>query len=494
LTLVVALERPFPATLTVGRATALHCAGVCFHPEQPIEALAIVVDGVPHLAAAFGMPRPDLATQDGGATAQRRRHSGFWGTVPVPARQRPGTLVVQLTARLADGSHCSGELGRLEISDGERSTPLAPRPGRDGGELIAVCMATFEPDPALFKAQLQSLRGQTDERWVCVISDDCSAPEQYERILEAIGPDARFAISRSERRLGFYRNFERALELAPADAGLVALCDQDDRWHPNKLRTLRAELGDANLVYSDQRLVDAHGNLLRDTLWQGRRNNHTDLASMLVANTITGAATLFTRELMELALPFPDTPGFQFHDHWIAVLALAAGEVAYVDRPLYDYVQHASAVFGDVTHGSRPPARSRIGSLLAVLKGPWPRTNWRAAYFYGYLSREAQAQVLLARLAGRLSPGKRRILERFVACDRSPLALSWLAARALRSRIGETETLGSELELAQGVLWKQLAVARSRRPGALGGPFTDARIPAPWEFSQRRLRRWRAQV
>ena len=77
---------------------------------------------------------------------------------------------------------------------------------------------------------------------------------------------------------------------------------------------LRAALGGAMLVYSDQRLVDADGRVLRDTLWEGRRNNHTDLASLLVANTITGAAMLFRREVAELALPFPDAPGVQFHD------------------------------------------------------------------------------------------------------------------------------------------------------------------------------------
>ena len=114
--------------------------------------------------------------------------------------------------------------------------------------------------------------------------------------------------------------------MAPAEAELLALCDQDDRWYPEKLATLRARLGDAQLVYSDQRLVDARGQVLRDTLWRGRRNNHTDLASLLIANTITGAATLFRREVADLALPFPDTPGLQFHDHWLALVALAPGE------------------------------------------------------------------------------------------------------------------------------------------------------------------------
>jgi hypothetical protein len=494
LTLIAALERPLPPALPFGKATALFCVGVCFDSQQPISELSIVVDGQPHAPSAFAMPRPDLvATEGEEATAELRRSSGFWGTVPVPARDRPGALVLEACARLADGSRSRAELGRVEFTEERRPTPLAPIPAHEDGELIAVCMATFEPDMALFEVQLESLRAQDDQRWVCVISDDCSRPEHFERILAAIGSDKRFAVSRSEERLGFYRNFERALGLAPTQAGLLALCDQDDRWHPDKLQTLRAALGQATLVYSDQRIVDAGGQVLRGTLWRGRRNNHDDLAAMLVANTITGAATLFTRALLELALPFPDTPGFQFHDHWLALAALAAGDVAYVDRPLYDYVQHPGAVFGDVTHGTSSGAGTLRGRMQSRLRLR-PRTNWRAAYFYGYLARETQAQVLLVRLAGRLSPRKHSALARFVACDARPAALVWLAARALRPLVGRSETLGSELELAEGVLWKMLAVARARRGAGPEGPFTDASIPPPQEFSQRRLRRWRSRL
>src|SRR5258708_13765466 len=104
--------------------------------------------------------------------------------------------------------------------------------------------------------------------------------------------------------------------MAPADAELLALCDQDDRWHPEKRRVRRGALGSAQLVYCDQRLVDAAGNVLRDTMWRGRRNNHTNLASLLIANSVTGAATLFRREVAQLALPFPEPPGLRFHDHW----------------------------------------------------------------------------------------------------------------------------------------------------------------------------------
>lgn len=473
---MLSLERPLPPSVPVGSATAIFCTGLCFDTDRRISRLEIIVDGVRHPASAWGMPRPDLSGSPAG---------GFWATAPVPARGGSGEIVVEVAVRFADGAAAATEVGRIPVLEPSPPPATSARPAQGGGGLIAVCMATFEPDRELLEAQLGSLRAQTDHRWLCLISDDGSSTECFEQILELVAGDARFVVSRSPERQGFYRNFERSLRMAPADAELIALCDQDDRWDPDKLQTLRAALGDATLVYSDLRLVDRDGRVLRDTLWRGRANNHDDLASMLVANTITGAAMLFHRRLLEIALPFPDTPGFQFHDSWLSVAALASGRVAYVERPLYDYVQHLGAVFGDVTHGPRQRRPLWPGS---------PLTRWRAAYFHGYLGRAAQAQVLLARLGERIDEHKRQTLERFVACDGSPSALAWLALRPARLLLGRTETLGSELGLARGVAWKQVAAAIASRSTLVPGRLLDASIPPPDRFSQKRLRRWRARV
>jgi glycosyltransferase involved in cell wall biosynthesis len=469
--LVATLEHPLPAKLPAGTATVVFCCGTCFHPRAAIAELDIVVDGVRHQPTAAGMPRPDRVAVDPAAF-----HSGFWGTVPIPPRQ-PGEVEVALAARLADGTEEVAPLGRMVVVAREPALALE-RPAIPG--LIAVCMATYDPDPALFRAQVESLRAQTDRKWVCVISDDCSSPERFADITAVVGDDERFIVSRSERRLGFYRNFERALGLAPAEAELIALCDQDDRWRPEKLAVLRAALGAAQLVYCDQRLVDPDGRVLRDTMWEGRRNNHTNLASLLIANSITGAAALFRREVAELALPFPETPSLQFHDHWIGLVALATGDVAYVDRPLYDYVQHAGAIFGEVRGGRQ---RRSPGGLLR---------GGRGAYFLGYLPRTVQARMLLVRCAGRLRRGKRRALQRYIASARSPLAFAWLAARPLRALAGRTETLASETELVHGIAWFRAMTILARLVRRPGRVPADASLPDPLSFEQKRLRRWRS--
>ena len=125
MTLVVRLERPLPETLPVGSATAVFCAGACFHPDEAIERLEILVDGTAHRPAAWRMPRPDLAGNGQPDPGGHRYRSGFWGTVPIRARERPGKVALALAAYLASGASLSCSLGEIEV------TPRAPAPQCD---------------------------------------------------------------------------------------------------------------------------------------------------------------------------------------------------------------------------------------------------------------------------------------------------------------------------------------------------------------------------
>jgi glycosyltransferase involved in cell wall biosynthesis len=479
--LVAALEFPL-RPLPVGRPSAIFLYGHCFHRRQPVVGLEVVVDGRGHRPTAWGMPRPDLPSY----------RSAFWATIPIAPARRPGPIEIEVAARLAGGRLARAPVGTLEAVAPSGRSARVELPGGDG--TIAICMATFDPPLELLRIQLSSIRAQTDGRWICLISDDCSSPERFAGIVDAVGDDPRFVVSRSERRIGFYRNFERALGMVPPGIELVALCDQDDRWYPEKLATLRAALGDAQLVYSDMRLVDVAGRVVSESLWEGRRNNHTNLASLLVANTVAGAASLFRREVLERALPFPHGPGWEFHDHWLGLVALAAGRVGYVDRPLYDYVQHAGAILGQVAvDGESRGAASRSRRRRASLRGALGR--WRAAYFRVYLQLQLQAEVLLARTDSRLTARKRRALRLLIAAERSPLAFAWLVLRPLRRWIGRDETLGAEATLARGIVWRWLVAARAARRTRPGRWGADASLP-PFDLKaleQRRMRRWRAR-
>lgn len=327
--------------------------------------------------------------------------------------------------------------------------------------LVAICMATFDPDPPLLERQIASIREQTHERWVCLVSDDGSSPERYEHLRELTAADSRFTLSRGEARRGFYGNFERALRMVPAEAEFVALADQDDRWHPGKLAALLAGIGDAQLAYSDMRIVDEGGRVLSETFWQGRRNNFTNLTSLLLANTVTGAASLFRRELLDLVLPFPEPVGDPFHDQWIAAVALATGRIAYVEEPLYDYVQHGGAARGheaamrEFDAGRLLDARDPRGSLRRVA------ASAERSYEINVRRIALAAREIEARAAGRMAPGKARAVRRVARLDRGLAPAAWLAPRSLRRLAGRNETMGIELSLLAAIGWGRLR----RSPG-----------------------------
>jgi O-antigen biosynthesis protein len=247
--LVVRLDAPLPAQLAVGRGTAVFVSGHCFHRETRIASLALLVDGHEQAPMAWGMPRRDVLLEHGAGY-----RSGFWGM----ARIRGAPVDLGVRATLEGGRELTATFARVPPAE-----PVAPL--SSAAPEVAICMATHDPPPELFRRQIESIRAQTHDDWLCVISDDCSSAERTAALEDVLAGDPRFLLSRFPRRLGFYRNFERALALAPAGARYVAMADQDDAWHPDKLATLLAAIGDARLVYSDARIVTGEGRLVSGT-------------------------------------------------------------------------------------------------------------------------------------------------------------------------------------------------------------------------------------
>jgi glycosyltransferase involved in cell wall biosynthesis len=477
----ISLDLPLPREVRVGRGTALFVVGTCYCPTARIKALELVVDGAGQPVTAHGMPRLDffaelhpdldpLATDgvnaDPASSADphlRSYRSGFWGAVRIPAGSG-GNVRVAVRARLSDGEVAEAEVGTI-VRAGPSAEPLSWRPA-EAPAPVAICMATYNPPPELFHQQIESIRAQTHTNWMCVISDDCSDETAAATIHAEIGEDPRFLVSRAPRRLGFYGNFERALALAPREAAFIAMADQDDRWYPDKLQQLLEAIGEAQLVYSDQRVVARDGQIVSETYWSTRRNNHESLLSLLVANSVTGAASLMRRELLDDVLPFPPAQFAHFHDHWIALMARARGRIEFVSHPLYDYVQHHAASLGHAAANQRRSLRERV----LAQRDPRERVRaWRLHYFVDVARLMTLAAILRMRCGPRLSRRARLDLWRLESADRSVASAALLGARGLRDMLGTSETLGAEWMLFHAFAWRRLLAASVRdRPQRRG--------------------------
>jgi glycosyltransferase involved in cell wall biosynthesis len=461
------LEIAPPARIAVGRGTAFVVGGYCYHRAGPTRELAVGVGGTRQPVERLRLPRDDVYRRlDPGDPASAHAYrSGFVSLVDLAPLASPARLEVELILTLEDGTEASLPAGSIEVEPELRppddiTTPVFP--GR-GGSRVAICMATYEPPADLLRIQLDSLRDQTHGNWVCVISDDCSSDETFSRLRELTDGDDRFAVSRSPERLGFYRNFERALSMAPLAADFVAYCDQDDRWHPNKLERLLGSIGHAELVYSDSRIVSPEGELVKPSYWTERRNNYTNFASLVLANSVTGAASMFRRSVLDDALPFPPRLARAFHDHWVAVVAMARGDLAYVDEPLYDYVQHHDAVIGHSMANKKPrPIRQHLVERLRN-----PTGGSRIVYFYDWHQQLLFAEVVRLRCWDRMTPAKRRVVRRLLSADSGVSGLTWLIGRRARRLWGHDETLDRELFYSYALVRRRAVSAYTagrRRP------------------------------
>jgi len=223
--------------------------------------------------------------------------------------------------------------------------------------LVGIAMATYNPDPILFKKQIESIKVQSHSNWLCLISDDGSDVSHFNYILQTVSGDKRFVVRKNLSTVGFYRNFERALAALPSQCSYVAFSDQDDIWKPNKLSQQIITLSSPNdeCVYSDMEIVLYDGTMLSESFWVNRRPSYGSLAGLLLANVATGMSMLFKQPLAELALPFPATPNLTYHDHWIALLAESRASLKYISDPLVQYIQHG----GNHTGALAPPERAR---------------------------------------------------------------------------------------------------------------------------------------
>lgn len=213
--------------------------------------------------------------------------------------------------------------------------------------LVSVVMATYNGSTFLSK-QLDSIISQDYPNLEIVISDDKSTDLTVE-ILEKYRKSASIAYRVNTSNLGYAKNFEQALRMATGE--FIALSDQDDIWLPHKLSQLYAKIDNALLIHSDVREITREDEFLFPIA--ARKRVHKDnyervfldpefhVASILTRKgLVQGCTTLFRRELLQLALPMPDSE--KSHDIWLGFVAAMTGSVLYDDTVLTLYRKHGA--------------------------------------------------------------------------------------------------------------------------------------------------------
>ena len=320
--LQASLDSCLPSFLWANCVEPVVIRGWAFQPRQAMQGVSARIDGQTVPSVVTGIERSDVFEKFC-HTHHRSAHARWSGYVvaglvgPLPV----GSSCLELTLTIANGREISIERRGLPVRTFERPEILI-----SGEPRVVIAMATFNPTPHLFAAQIASIRVQTYPDWVCIVCDDGSTPRSRDEIRASLRDDPRFILVENEERLGFYRNFERALALVPQSVRYVALADQDDHWYPHKIDRQVKVLDSRStyqMVASDARLVDSEGSLLSATFYEQRIPTHDDPYSLFLVNSLIGASMLFRRDLLDAAIPFPRAFPNMFHDHWLARVALS---------------------------------------------------------------------------------------------------------------------------------------------------------------------------
>ena len=234
---------------------------------------------------------------------------------------------------------------------------------------VSVALATFNGADYVAE-QMASIMAQSLLPDEIVVADDGSDDRTVDLVRAAMkNTSVSLVVLERREHLGVTQNFARAIEATSHE--LIALCDQDDVWHPDRLlRSVEVfvKRPSTTLVHSDAVLVDEAGRALGPSLFEalgvnadlrGLINSGRAFPVLLRRNVVTGATVMFRRSLIAAATPFPEQ---WVHDEWLAIIASAIGEITSVDERLIEYRQHGRNQIG----AASPTFRYKISRMLAA--------------------------------------------------------------------------------------------------------------------------------
>jgi glycosyltransferase involved in cell wall biosynthesis len=250
---------------------------------------------------------------------------------------------------------------------------------------IEILLATFNGENYL-EALLESISSQTYSDWVLSVADDGSSDGTLEILKKFQNKfKDRVFIKVNSTRMGASENFMNLMASMKLD--LVAFCDQDDIWLPNKLSRLYDEYMEQErkskdtkspiLIYSDARIVDEKLKTLQPSLFQFHKTQGSVSHSynmLKYRNCITGCTVLTNRDAVNMAIKSATDLFHKFqtkvvmHDHWLGlVVSVNSGSIVRVEDALVLYRQHEKNAVGAVK------ARASFKLLIRKAKNIWKK-------------------------------------------------------------------------------------------------------------------------
>jgi len=199
---------------------------------------------------------------------------------------------------------------------------------------VSVCLATYNGE-RYFHEQLESIIQQLGEDDEIIISDDSSTDNTLKLVLSL--NDARIKVFPGQKFRNPIFNFENAINQSTGD--IIVLSDQDDIWHPDKVKIMRENLVDNDLVVCDCSIINSKGDVIVESYFD-LVGSGSGVIKNLKKNTYFGCCMAFHRKILKKALPFPvDIP---MHDIWLGFVADVFYKSKFIPKQLTLYRKHDS--------------------------------------------------------------------------------------------------------------------------------------------------------
>ncbi|WP_108501981.1 glycosyltransferase [Paracoccus indicus] len=270
---------------------------------------------------------------------------------------------------------------------------------------VVILLASYQGGDHI-ATQLESIAAQTHRSWSLIVSDDGSRDDTCRIVRDFADRMAPGQVQLVQGPAqGATANFLSLIDRTPEGA-MIAFCDQDDKWLPNKLEWAVDYLaGQDGPAHYAARTIIADMQL-RPVAQSRHFPRPLGFRNAAVQAIMAGNTSVFNApaaELLRRGAGSARHAGVVSHDWWAYQLTSGAGAALWHDpRPVLLYRQHDQAEVG--RNDTLPALAVRMRKLLAGEFGMWMAANHAA----------------LVPMRDHLTPQNRRILDQIDAMLTQP--------------------------------------------------------------------------
>ena len=213
---------------------------------------------------------------------------------------------------------------------------------KENSSKVIICMSTYNGEKYI-EEQLESLLNQTYKNIEIYVRDDGSKDKTIE-ILEKYEKENKIHFIKGNNQ-GVVNSFYECLKEAYENAEYFAYCDQDDKWHEDKIeraiKKLSKESQEIPLLYfSEFNYCDENLKYLNKS---ALNKKGVSFRNSLVECISFGISEVFNKNLAQKIIE-SNTEDICFHDWWAYMIAAGLGKVIYDETPTIEYRRTGSNV------------------------------------------------------------------------------------------------------------------------------------------------------